>query len=119
MLGLLKELTIRRMKGLKCIGYELYGEGCSKPFQLLETFCFEDLQVWEHWEPIKENEHVETFSRLRKLSIVRCPKLSERFPNELPSLEELVIKKCVQLVVSFSSLPVVCKIEIDGCKEIA
>ena len=30
-----------------------------------------------------------------------------------------MIKKCAQLVVSFSSLPVVCKIEIDGCKEIA
>ncbi|KAK3219638.1 hypothetical protein Dsin_013608 [Dipteronia sinensis] len=107
------------MKGLKCIGSELYGEDRSKPFQSLEILRFEDLQEWEHWDPIKEKEHVETFPCLRKLFIVKCPKLSGQLPNHLPSLEKLVIKNCEQLVVSCSSIPKLCELEIDGCRGMA
>ncbi|KAL5736080.1 hypothetical protein ACOSQ2_030868 [Xanthoceras sorbifolium] len=117
LLGLLQDLTVIGMKGLKCIGSELYGEDGSKPFQSLEILCFEDLQEWEHWEPIKDNQHnVQTFPCLRNLSIINCPKLSGQLPDHLPSLEKLVIKNCERLVVSISSIPMLCELEIDGCK---
>ncbi|KAH7521102.1 hypothetical protein JRO89_XSUnG0112400 [Xanthoceras sorbifolium] len=105
LLELLKELNIRNMKSLKSIGSEIYGNGCSKPFQSLETLRFEYLQEWEHWEPIKENQFVDAFPCLRKLYIRKCPKLSGRLPDHLPSLEKLVIVNCYELVVSFSSIP--------------
>ncbi|KAH9651158.1 putative disease resistance RPP13-like protein 1 [Citrus sinensis] len=119
LLGSLKNLTIKGMRRLKSIGFEIYGEGCSKPFQALETLCFEDLPEWEHWNSFKENDHVERFACLRQLSIVKCPRLCGRLPNHLPILEKLMIYECVQLVVSFSSLPLLCKLEIDRCKGVA
>ncbi|KAK9180085.1 hypothetical protein WN943_029292 [Citrus x changshan-huyou] len=88
----LKDLTIVRMSALKGIGSEIYGECCSKPFPSLQTLYFEDLQVWEKWEPNTENdEHVQAFPRLQKLFIHKCPKLSGRLPNHLPSLEKIVL----------------------------
>ncbi|KDO39611.1 hypothetical protein CISIN_1g000594mg [Citrus sinensis] len=115
----LKDLTIGGMSALKSIGSEIYGEGCSKPFQSLQTLYFEDLQEWEHWEPNRDNdEHVQAFPRLRKLSIKKCPKLSGRLPNHLPSLEEIVIAGCMHLAVSLPSLPALCTMEIDGCKRL-
>lgn len=119
LLGSLKNLTIKGMRRLKSIGFEIYGEGCSKPFQALETLCFEDLPEWEHWNSFKENDHVERFACLRQLSIVKCPRLCGRLPNHLPVLEKLMIYECVQLAVSFSSLPLLCKLEIDRCKGVA
>ncbi|KAK2640043.1 hypothetical protein Ddye_027838 [Dipteronia dyeriana] len=116
-LGSLKNLTIKEMAGLKSIGLEIYG-GSSKPFKSLETLCIEDLQEWECWDPTEENEQIKRFPHLHKLSIVKCPKLSGKLPNHLPSLEKLVILDCVQLVVSLKSLPLLCKLEIDGCKEV-
>ncbi|KAL5803767.1 hypothetical protein ACOSQ3_030567 [Xanthoceras sorbifolium] len=116
LLCLLKDLTIEGMTGLKSIGSEIYGEGVSKPFQSLENLCFADLEEWEHWDPVEENEQVERFPRLRKLSVARCPKLAGKLPNHLPSLEELVIHECAKLVVPFTSLPMLGKLEIDGCR---
>ncbi|KAH9651169.1 hypothetical protein KPL70_026642 [Citrus sinensis] len=112
----LKALTIREMTELKIIGSEIYGDGCSKPFQSLETLCFRDLQEWELWDTIGKNEYVESFPLLRELSIVKCPKLSGRLPDHLPSLKKLVISECAQFEVSFASLPVLSDLSIDGCK---
>ncbi|KAK2640068.1 hypothetical protein Ddye_027863 [Dipteronia dyeriana] len=119
MLGSLKDLTIRGMKGLKSIGKEICGQRCSTPFQSLQILCFQDMQEWEHWEPIKDGEYGSAFPCLREFSVENCPKLSGRLPDCLPSLEKLVIKNCKQLEVSFSSLPMLSKLEIDGCKELA
>lgn len=119
LLGSHKNLRIKGMRRLKSICFEIYGEGCSNPFQALETLCFEDLPEWEHWNSIKENEPVERFPFLLQLSIVKCPRLCGRLPNHLPVLVKLVIYECVQLVVSFSSLPLLCKLEIDRCKGVA
>ncbi|KAJ4725309.1 Disease resistance protein [Melia azedarach] len=116
LLSRLKNLSIRRMKRIKSIGYEFYGETCSKPFQYLETLHFEDLQEWENWEPVRENEDVEIFPCLQELVISSCPKLSGKLPDYLPSLEKLVIYFCEQLVVSSSSFPVLCNMDINGCK---
>ncbi|KAL5802144.1 hypothetical protein ACOSQ4_030449 [Xanthoceras sorbifolium] len=139
LLTLLKDLTIKGMKVIKCIGSEIYGD--EKPFQSLKTLCFEDLSEWENWEPNKENKYVDAFSCLQELSIVdcpklfgrlpdrlpsleklvikNCPKLFGRLPDRLPSLEKLVIKNCEKLVVSSPSLPVLCELEIDGCRGLA
>ncbi|KAH9681543.1 putative disease resistance protein [Citrus sinensis] len=115
----LKDLTIVRMSALKGIGSEINGECCSKPFPSLQTLYFEDLQVWEKWEPNTENdEHVQAFPRLQKLFIHKCPKLSGRLPNHLPSLEKIVITECRQLVISLPSVPALCKLKIDGCKRL-
>ncbi|KDO55760.1 hypothetical protein CISIN_1g000692mg [Citrus sinensis] len=115
----LKDLTIVGMSGLRSVGSEIYGEGSSKPFESLQSLYFEDLQEWEHWEPNRENdEHLQAFPHLRKLSIKKCPKLSGRLPNHLPSLEKIVITECMQLVVSLPSLPAACKLKIDGCKRL-
>ncbi|XP_031259730.1 putative disease resistance RPP13-like protein 1 [Pistacia vera] len=116
LLGSLKNLSIKGIKMLEKIGCEVYGESCSESFQLLETLCFENLPEWEQWDPFEEKEHVERFSCLKELSISQCPKLSGRLPNRLPSLEKLVISDCQQLVVSFTSLPLLCRLEIERCK---
>ncbi|KAL5802178.1 hypothetical protein ACOSQ4_030483 [Xanthoceras sorbifolium] len=115
LLSSLKSLTIKGMKAIKSIGFEFYGDGWSKPFPALETLRFENLEEWEFWDPVKENE---SFSELQELSIVNCPKLSERLPNNLSSLKKLVVRGCKQLVVSLSNIPRLCELEIDECKKI-
>ncbi|XP_031277380.1 putative disease resistance RPP13-like protein 1 [Pistacia vera] len=112
----LEELIIKNMTAIKRIGSEIYGEGC---FQSLVNLCFEGMEEWEHWDPIGEYEPVERFPCLRKLSIKNCPKLCGAPFNHLQSLEKLVVYKCGQLVVSFSSFPRLCELEIDGCKKMA
>ncbi|KAL5737339.1 hypothetical protein ACOSP7_030100 [Xanthoceras sorbifolium] len=115
LLSSLKSLTIKGMEGIKSIGFEFYGDGWSKPFPSLETLCFEDLEGWECWNPVKENE---SFPELQELSIVNCPRLSERLPNNLSSLKKLVIRKCAQLVVLLSNIPRLCEVKLDECKKI-
>ncbi|KAL5756620.1 hypothetical protein ACOSQ2_021366 [Xanthoceras sorbifolium] len=115
-LSSLKDHTIRGRKGFKILGYEIYGVGCSKPFQSLERLYLGYLPEWENWLPNKENMYVDAFFCLQELSIVKCPKISRRLPDRLPVLEKLVINNCKKLVVSSPSLPVLCKLEIDGCR---
>ncbi|GAV75406.1 NB-ARC domain-containing protein [Cephalotus follicularis] len=117
-LSSLKELVIKEMIGVKSIGNEFYGKGCLKPFPSLETLHFEYMEAWEDWNACQVIENVELFPCLRKLSILRCPQLSGDLPDHLPSLEELVIDGCEQLVVSISSLPKLCSLKIDGCEEV-
>ncbi|KAK3188555.1 hypothetical protein Dsin_028116 [Dipteronia sinensis] len=118
LLSSLKDLAIIGMKRLKTLASEFYGAGCLRPFQSLEILRFEYLQEWDCWETTEKKEHVETFSRLRELSIKNCPELLGKLPDHLPLLEELAISGCAQLVVSLSSLPVLCKFEVMGCKRI-
>ncbi|KAK0600944.1 hypothetical protein LWI29_019865 [Acer saccharum] len=115
LLGSLKSLTIKGMNGVKSIGSEFYGEHCSNPFRSLETLNFVNLEEWECWVPVKENE---SFPKLQELSIVNCPKLFERLPNNLSSLKKLVIRGCEQLVVSLSNIPMLCTLDLDKCKKI-
>ncbi|GAV81620.1 NB-ARC domain-containing protein/LRR_8 domain-containing protein [Cephalotus follicularis] len=117
-LSSLKELVIKEMIGVKSIGTEFYGNGCLKPFRSLETLLFYYMEAWEDWNACQVIENVELFPCLRKLSILRCPQLSGDLPDHLPSLEELVIKRCERLVVSISSLPKLCSLKIDGCEEV-
>nr|POF05789.1 putative disease resistance rpp13-like protein 1 [Quercus suber] len=106
----LKVLFIKGMARVNNVGPEFYGEGCSQPFRSLETLCFENMQEWESWTPYGE------FPCLRQLSITSCPKLLGKLPNQLPSLENFVINGCGQLVVSVSSFPMLCNLEIEKSK---
>uniref|UniRef100_A0A2N9GMR7 Disease resistance RPP13-like protein 1 n=1 Tax=Fagus sylvatica TaxID=28930 RepID=A0A2N9GMR7_FAGSY len=112
----LKNLVIKGMANVQRVGPEFYGEGCLKPFQSLETLCFEDLQEWKDWIP--SGVEYEEFPRLRELSISCCPKLQGKLPYHLPSLVKFSICKCEELVVSIPSLPMLHKLEIVGCKEV-
>ncbi|KAK0593964.1 hypothetical protein LWI29_017226 [Acer saccharum] len=115
LLGSLKSLTIKGMNGVKSISSEFYGEHCSNPFRSLEALNFENLEEWACWVLVKENE---SFPKLQELSIVNCPKLSKRLPNNLSSLKKLVIRGCEQPVVSLSNIPMLCTLDLDKCKKI-
>jgi Leucine-rich repeat (LRR) protein len=106
----LKHLLIKGMASVKNIGCDFCGDGCSQPFRSLETLHFHNMQKWENWIPYEE------FPKLRKLSIRRCPKLVGKLPNHLPLLENIVINECRQLVISISSFPKHCNLEIEGSK---
>ncbi|KAH9782487.1 putative disease resistance protein [Citrus sinensis] len=112
----LKELTIRRMLVLRSIGSEICGKDCSTPFQSLETLCFSDLPELEFWDTGNQTGYVEIFPRLVELYIEWCPKLSGKLPDHLPALETLAVSYCKELVVSFSSFPLLRKLEISRCK---
>ncbi|KAL4598130.1 hypothetical protein ACB092_11G037500 [Castanea dentata] len=115
-LSSLKSLVIKSMSMVQTIGPEFYGEGCVKPFQLLEKLHFEDMQEWQYWIPCGV-EH-EKLPCLRELYISQCPKLQGKLPHHLPSLEKSSISNCKQLVVSIPSLPMLCELQIVGCKEV-
>ncbi|KAG7942231.1 hypothetical protein I3843_16G091300 [Carya illinoinensis] len=65
---------------------------------------------WENWISYGE------FPHLQKLFIGDCPKLLGKLPNHLPLLEKVVIYGCWQLVVSISSFPELCQVEIERSK---
>jgi hypothetical protein len=106
----LKHLFIQGMTNVKSVGDEFYGGSCSQTFRSLETLHFKDMEEWENWSPNGE------FPHLHELSIKNCPKLLGALPNQLPSLQNVVIKGCAQLVVSISSFPELCKLEIEESK---
>lgn len=117
LLASLKDLSIIGMSGIKSIGAEFYGGKCSKPFPSLQILCFQDMREWELWVPYGTDN--EEFPSLRDLWIENCPKLTGRLPNYLSSLEKLVILECEKLVVSIPSIPMLSKLQIKGCKEVA
>ncbi|KAK7314048.1 hypothetical protein VNO77_39256 [Canavalia gladiata] len=112
----LKDLYVIGMKEVCCIDGGFYGNGCSRPFPSLERLHFMDMEKWENWFLPDNNEHIDVFSSLQQLSIVRCPKLLGKLPECLPSLKHVSVKECEQLLVTISSLPLLYKLEIEGCK---
>ncbi|KAK2639979.1 hypothetical protein Ddye_027774 [Dipteronia dyeriana] len=115
-LSKLKKLTISGMKKLTKIDSGFYGS-CSEPFQSLEILHLENLQEWSLWNPVGANVHDEVFGRLRELSIINCPRLSGFLPVHLPSLRKLAIQQCAELMVSISSIPMLCELEIEDCRK--
>ncbi|XVF82347.1 hypothetical protein PTKIN_Ptkin16aG0039400 [Pterospermum kingtungense] len=110
-LPLLKDLCIKGMSSVISVGSEFGGDNWSNAFPSLEKLQFEDMAEWREWKACE-------FDCLRELRIVNCPKLIGTLPEHLTSLKTLVICKCQDLVVSISNLPVLCEMEIDGCKEV-
>ncbi|KAG6670962.1 hypothetical protein I3843_Q025200 [Carya illinoinensis] len=106
----LKDLSIEGMDSVKTIGAEFYGENCHQTFRSLVTLYFKGMGEWENWISYGE------FPHLQKLFIGDCPKLLGKLPNHLPLLEKVVIYGCWQLVVSISSFPELCQVEIERSK---
>jgi len=104
----LKQIFIAGMANVKNVGDEFYGASCSQPFESLETLYFEDMEEWKRWSPNGE------FLHLRELSIINCPKLLGNLPNHLPSLQNVVIERCEQLVVSNARFPELCKLKFEN-----
>ncbi|CAL5330781.1 unnamed protein product [Camellia sinensis] len=103
-LPLLKDLYIEGMSAIKRLGCEFSGQQCgAKPFPSLERLSFELMPEWEDWSAF-ETEGVQPFGHLSKLSIINCPKLVGRLPNDLPCLNSLKIDGCPQLLIDVSSL---------------
>ncbi|CAL5379594.1 unnamed protein product [Camellia sinensis] len=103
-LPVLKDLYIEGMSIIKRLGCEFYGQQCgAKPFPSLERLSFEFMTEWEDWSAF-ETEGVQPFSHLSELSIINCPKLVGRLPNDLPCLNSLKIDRCPQLLIDVSSL---------------
>ncbi|KAG5555797.1 hypothetical protein RHGRI_006440 [Rhododendron griersonianum] len=112
----LKELTITRMPGIRNVGYELCGESdsSSKPFESLETLRFEEMSEWVEW---RELEAVE-FSRLRKLEVIKCPKLIGDLPKKVPSLVRLEIKECPELAASLPRTTSIRELVLEDCQKL-
>ncbi|CAL5382416.1 unnamed protein product [Camellia sinensis] len=95
----LKKLYITGMSSLKHVGCEFYGQGGVQPFPSLETLSFENMPEWEDWYTFGDHKEVQPFTRVKSLSIIKCPKLLKMLPTDLPCLNNLEIRDCPQLLV--------------------
>ncbi|KAB2634834.1 disease resistance protein RGA2-like [Pyrus ussuriensis x Pyrus communis] len=96
---LLKTLSLHRMHGVKRIGVELYGDGMDVWFPSLEELLISDFPNLEEWSNANGGS---AFSRLKKLTVKRCPKLAHM---PLPQfLEHLELRDCNPTMTSISSL---------------
>ena len=64
------------------------------------------MEEWENWSPNREFRH------LHELCITNCPKLLGKLPNHFPLLEKVSVQDCPRLVVSISSFPEFCRLQI-------
>ncbi|XP_057510536.1 putative disease resistance protein RGA4 [Actinidia eriantha] len=103
-LRLLKKLIMKGISDVKQVNSEFYGQGCSKPFPVLEILSFEDMLGWENWYPNVGETEVQAFTCLIELSIKGCPKLLGTLPNDLPCLRTLKIEKCPKLLLDVPNL---------------
>ncbi|CAL5331594.1 unnamed protein product [Camellia sinensis] len=115
----LKELHIKGYLGmsvLKRVGCEFYGQGGVQPFPLLQTLSFENMPEWEDWYTFGDHKEVQPFTRVKSLSIIKCPKLLKMLPTHLPCLNKLKISECPQFLVEGSSisLPLLTWIDMNG-----
>ncbi|PPS11655.1 hypothetical protein GOBAR_AA08990 [Gossypium barbadense] len=117
-LPLLKDLSIIGFDQVQKIGVEFFGENTLNPFASLEILSFESLPNWKEWDACEGNEKVLKLPSLRELSIKTCPQLLGRLPTHLLSLQKLEIHGCTSLVVSISSFPSLCELSIEGCAEL-
>ncbi|KAG4203914.1 hypothetical protein ERO13_A04G014866v2 [Gossypium hirsutum] len=117
-LPLLKDLSIIGFDQVQKIGVEFFGENQLNPFASLEILSFENLPNWKEWDTCEGDEKVLKLPSLRELSIKTCPQLLGRLPTHLPFLQKLEIHRCASLVVSISSFPLLFKFSIRGCAEL-
>ncbi|MED6149882.1 hypothetical protein PIB30_066888 [Stylosanthes scabra] len=89
----LKELHIIKMKNLRMVGSDFYGN-TTEPFKSLKIIKFEKMQNWQVWEPFNQGAG---FPSLEELYIDGCPNLVGRLPDQLLSLSILGIEACDQL----------------------
>ncbi|XP_022748112.1 putative disease resistance RPP13-like protein 1 [Durio zibethinus] len=114
-LPLLENLIIKALDNVTSVGVEFFGKNAPNAFPSLETLEFENMLKWENWNFCEVNEEARKFPKLRELRIVNCPELLGSIPENLPSLEKLVISYCEKLVISIQSLPMLSELDIEGC----
>ncbi|XVF18565.1 hypothetical protein REPUB_Repub11eG0033700 [Reevesia pubescens] len=117
-LPLLKDLLIQGMDEVNKVGVEFFGENQPNAFASLESLCFTNMPNWKEWDCCGGDEQVLKFPSLCELFVKDCPLLLGRLPNHLHSLQKLEIEGCMHLVVSISSLPLLCELRINGCEEL-
>ncbi|PSS11943.1 Disease resistance RPP13-like protein [Actinidia chinensis var. chinensis] len=100
----LKKLFIEGISAVKKVSSEFYGQGCSKPFPVLEILSFGNMLGWENWYPNVGETEVRSFTCLIELSIKRCPKLLGTLPHNLPCLRTLRIVHCPKLLLQVPNL---------------
>ena len=114
----LKHLSIKGMKGVERVGSEFYEDASSsitsKPsFPFLQTLRFEHMYNWKKWLCCGCE-----FRRLRELYLIRCPKLTGKLPEELPSLKKLEIEGCWGLLVASLQVPAIRELKMLGFGEL-
>uniref|UniRef100_F6HK64 R13L1/DRL21-like LRR repeat region domain-containing protein n=1 Tax=Vitis vinifera TaxID=29760 RepID=F6HK64_VITVI len=110
----LKHLSISGLKGVERVGREFYGDAsssiASKPsFPFLQTLRFDRMDNWEQWLCCGCEFH-----RLQELYIKKCPKLTGKLPEELPSLKKLEIDGCRGLLVASLQVPAIRELKMVG-----
>ncbi|KAM4082158.1 hypothetical protein ACJW30_11G149500 [Castanea mollissima] len=121
-LPVLKKLYIQGFHFVLRVDREFYGDGSStiKPFKSLEVLSFKDMPEWQEWF-LFEGEYEDeggVFSTLQKLCIIECPKLSGGLPSQLPSLINLEIAECQQLVASVPRAPTLNTLQLSDCDKV-
>ncbi|CAL5331082.1 unnamed protein product [Camellia sinensis] len=105
-----KRLYIKGMSVLKQVGCEFYG--------LLETLSFENMPEWEDWYTFGDHKEVQPFTRVKSLSIIKCPKLLKMLPTDLPCLNNLEIRDCPKLCGMMpKDLPCLNNLRISKCPQ--
>ncbi|XP_060967575.1 putative disease resistance RPP13-like protein 1 [Cannabis sativa] len=112
----LETLWIEHCDAMGTVGLEFYGT-TSTPFPSLEILELRGMSKWKEWSMPKEN--VQAFPKLKSLVISMCQSLTGDLPYLLPSLIELDIFKCPELVSSLPMMPNVSKVKIDMCEKLA
>ncbi|CAL5331148.1 unnamed protein product [Camellia sinensis] len=114
----LKKLYITGMSALKHIGCEFYGQGGVQPFPLLESLSFENMPEWEDWYTFGDHKEVQPFTRVKSLSLKKCPKLLKMLPTDLPCLNNLEIRDCPKLCGMMpKDLPCLNNLNISECPQ--
>ncbi|CAL5331138.1 unnamed protein product [Camellia sinensis] len=114
----LKNLYITGMSSLKHVGCEFYGQGGVQPFPSLETLSFENMPEWEDWYTFGDHKEVQPFTRVKSLSIIKCPKLLKMLPTDLPCLNNLEIRDCPKLCGMMpKDLPCLNNLNISECPQ--
>ncbi|KAL2322261.1 hypothetical protein Fmac_026640 [Flemingia macrophylla] len=111
----LKELVIERMNMVKIVGDEFYCNNekspLFQPFPMLESLKFKEMSEWEQWQPFEGESSIFPFSCLKRLSLSKCRRLRGNLPDHLPSLKEVSISECNQLVAKSCDLQWITSIE--------
>ncbi|XP_028802647.1 putative disease resistance RPP13-like protein 1 [Neltuma alba] len=109
----LKSLFIENLDGIVAVGAEFLGSDCPiVPFRSLETLVFTGMVNWEEWDCATASR---AFPCLKELRIIDCPKLKENLPEQLLSLDDLVIKDCPHLVALVPRAPTIRRLTLKKC----
>ncbi|KAL2553298.1 putative disease resistance RPP13-like protein 1 [Forsythia ovata] len=124
-LPLLKDLSVQGMDQVKVIGREFYGNVCDGEllFPSLENLTFEDMSQWEEWHGLAPGAQCAVeIPKLCRFYIRRCPKLVSLPIFSFPSLRELSVEKCNEVVLNsmhnLTSLTQLKLVKISGLRSV-